>query len=227
MSATPHEDESNSQSQKPSDGESKETEVSSQESQTIRFQIPPPGVQPQPVFQISSQGAQPQPLTQPSAQDQSGTLKNVESLIESVQEATKEGNRSESQVPAQIILIASAILAAVGVASFDTHSRHIAWPTGVLLLIAVIGLGVSLLSGVLHFMTERKFWYRNRERGIFALNILSAVSNPVDRDNAALQASGLMSQGSSRGALWLQVTSFLIGVSALVVLVVAKICGMM
>jgi len=150
-------------------------------------------------------------------------LPNVAGLVNGVSEATKEGNSSESQVPSQIILISSAILTIVGVFALNTDAKKISWPIGVLLLIAVFGLGVALLAGVFHFTSERRFWYGNREKGVFALGILAGIQNDVDRDRAAALATNQMNPSSNRAPFYVQTVSFTLGVTSLLILVVAEI----
>lgn len=180
--------------------------------QTIQFQIP---------FQVPLQ----QPLTnQQLAPEAPRELPNVVALVNGVNESTKEGNSSESQVPSQIILIASAILTIVGLFALNSDStRKISWQVGTLLLLAIFGLGVALLAGVLHFTSERRFWYGNRERGIFALNMLAGIQNDADRDRAAALATNQMNNNSSRLAFYTQAISFTIGVIALLILIVAEV----
>ena len=93
-------------------------------------------------------------------------LPNEQVLKDVIKEGSKEGNSSEAQVALQIILISAAILAIVGGLALNNNASHFSTWTGVLLVFAVIGLGGSLFAGVLHFITERHFWYKTRQRGI-------------------------------------------------------------
>lgn len=172
---------------------------------------------------ISPSANQPQIQFQIQNQPEQGLPPAVSQLLNSVKVNTEEGNASEAQVSSQIILIASAILAIVGVYALNSDIKQIPWETGSILLIAAIGLGSSLLAGVFHFASERKFWYKNREAGIFALDIIFKVSNPQDQNQAAQLAAEKLDVSSKRHAFWTQIICFAVGVVSLIVLVCAII----
>jgi hypothetical protein len=195
-------------------------ETKPQAKQEISFEITPQMLQAIPGLQIPVQN-QATDNTAPSSQPPK-QLEAVVRLIESGKEVGEQGNSAESQVASQIILISSAILGAIGVLSLN-NSGKIPWPEGVLLLLAVVGLGTSLIAGVSHFMSERKFWYNNREKIVSALNIVSAIASPADRNNAAAQASNQLIEKSSEGAFWVQIVSFAIGILALIILAISTI----
>ncbi len=148
---------------------------------------------------------------------------NVQILVETIKESTKEGNSSEAQVAQQIILISAAILAVVGGFAFSSNEGSFNALTTLLLMITVVCLGGSLFSGVVHFIMERQFWYGNRQKGIAALNIVKKVSTPLDQENSALQALSELNEGSKRVAFWFQIASFVIGIITLLVLISAVI----
>lgn len=189
----------------------------------IQFEMAQPGQQ-IPLVQFLPQST-PQLIAQTQQPVTPQILKNVQDLVDTMTNSTKEGNVSEAQIPSQIILISSAILAVVGVFALGSGSEDVTLGVSkaILFITAVVGLAVSLLTGVLHFLSERKFWYRIREKSQFALNIISAVKTDADRDNAALQASRLMDSGSSRMAIWVQMISFSVAMIALVTLVLMAI----
>jgi len=215
----------------PEEGASAEGSEQQTPPQIIQFQIPVQqplqgravvqegaGTQPQIIVQNASPQQQSQAIQQP--------LPNVVNLIDNMTDATKEGNKSEAQVSSQIILIASAIIAIVGVFALNTDSKssqHFSWQVGTLLIVAIAGLGTALAAGVMHFVLERRFWYGNRQKSMDAIGLLAAISNPEDRNNAAAAATNQMKPGSNRIAFYLQVISFFIGVLALLILVVSEI----
>jgi hypothetical protein len=148
---------------------------------------------------------------------------NAQALSSAITEATKEGNNSEAQVTLQIILVSSAILAILGGFVIGLNHANFGWQVKALLAVSALGLGLSLLAGILHFVSERSFWYKIRSDGQAAAGIVSAVANLSDRENSARQAMNQIDRGSSRIAFWISVVCFIIGVSALLVLVIEKV----
>lgn len=152
------------------------------------------------------------------------SVSNTQALLEASKEFVAQGNSAEEKVALQIILISSAVLALVGGLGIS-NQNNVSFTVGVgmLLIIAVIGLGLSLVAGVVHFMLERKFWYDGWRKGADALKIIQTMSNPTEKENAALIAISSTPQGSNRTAFWLQIISFLIGVMSLLIIIVIGI----
>ncbi len=228
-------DESASTNKQPDQKNQVTEEQSQSQPQLLQFEIPvQQPVQSQPnVIQLQGppqEGGAPQQILIQNPQQQQVSveqpLPNVVNLIKVIDDSTLEGNRSESQVSSQIILIASAVIAILGVFALNSEDgspRQFSWQIGSLLVIAVIALGMALASGIMHFVLERRFWYENRQRGMDAVGIISAIGNPTDRNNAAAAASNQLKPGSNRTAFYLQVLSFFIGVIALLILVVSEV----
>src|ERR1039458_9768740 len=84
---------------------------------------------------------------------------NTQTLLESLKDFVTQGNKAEEKVALQIILISSAILAIISGIGLSSNGSKISIAAGILLILAIIGLGVSLVAGVMHFISERKFWY--------------------------------------------------------------------
>jgi hypothetical protein len=118
-----------------------------------------------------------------------------------INRSIQEGNKAEAQIVSQIILISSAVLVIVGVFVVNPDLKHISRAAGSILLIAVGGLGLSLLAGVFHFVVERSFWYQNAK-----------TDGPVIKTN-----------GPSQIPLWSQVLLFTLGMLALIILVLSQI----
>ena len=145
-----------------------------------------------------------------------------------MREATDGVNLSESVVAAQIILIASAVLAIVGALVFNNNLAHVSVITGTLLLISVLGLGLSLLSGVVHFWSERKFWESIRQELLIRRStILSTISKSEEQELAAETVTKDFSRGSNRFFWVVQLLSFVSGMGALLLLLIARIIGKM
>ncbi len=176
--------------------------------------LPPPIAQQQniPSIQLQLPVAMPQrPIT------------NTQALVESIKDFTSQGNQAEEKVALQIILISSAVLAIIGGVAVNRGTNSIGIIAALFLIVSVAGLGISLLTGVIHFISERRFWYKNREKAVDALKVIGTMQNPVDKENAALAALSNTQEGSSRAAWIIQLVSFLVGASALIVLVVAAV----
>jgi hypothetical protein len=150
-------------------------------------------------------------------------VSNTQTLLESLKDFVIQGNKSEEKVALQIILICSAILAIISSVGLSKDIDDLDVAVGLLLITAVTGLGVSLIAGVIHFISERKFWYTNWGKASDALKVMQTMSNPAERENAALVALSNTEPRSSRVAFWIQIISFLVGVTSLLVLIVAAI----
>jgi hypothetical protein len=148
---------------------------------------------------------------------------NTEILLEANRDLGNQGNAAEEKVALQIILISSAILAIVSAVGFSKIETPIALPAGILLVIAVLGLGVSLVAGITHFITERAFWYGNGRRSSEALKLISNLTSDIEKEKAAYAALGSLEPASNRAAFWVQILSFLVGVIGLVILIIAAV----
>jgi hypothetical protein len=150
-------------------------------------------------------------------------VSNTQALLESNKDFVSQGNQAEEKVALQIILISSAILAIISGVGITKENQNINVAFGILLILAVLGLGVSLISGVLHFISERKFWYKNWMTSSDALKMIQTMANPAERENAALVALANTEPSSNRIAFGIQIVSFLIGVVALLIIIVTAI----
>lgn len=147
----------------------------------------------------------------------------TDSLMSMVNHATELGNKAEARVSVEIIFISSAVLAIVGVIS-DSSSLRLTKFDGVFLAIASLGLGLSLLAGVAHFWSERRFWYSIREKGQLVTDILDKMPEDAkEKDAAAKYAYNQLATGSNILAYRIQLSAFSIGMVALTVVIVARI----
>lgn len=148
---------------------------------------------------------------------------NVQLLIEVNKEYVNQGNKSEEKVALQIILTASAILAIIsGVGITNTTSKY-SMPAAVLLILAIVSLGVAVAAGVIHFITERHFWYSNWKKTSDALNTIAPIPDEQSREAAAYSALANTRQGSNRAAFTIMVITFLTGTVSLLIIIVAAI----
>ena len=150
-------------------------------------------------------------------------VSNVQTLIESARDFASQGNGAEEKVALQIILISSAILAIISGVGIAKDSISLPIAATILLIFSVLGLGVSLIAGVVHFVTERDFWYKNQRKASDALNLIEKMVDPEEKERTAFQALSDTNPNSNRAAFWIQILSFSIGSVSLIILIIAGI----
>jgi len=160
----------------------------------------------------------------PAAQIPRQSASNLQILLESTKENVTQGNRAEEKVALQIILISSAVLAIVGSLGISQDGQiRLNIEAGILLVVALLGLGISLVAGVIHLILERKFWYEGFEKSVDALKIIETMHNDVDKEKAALASLSTQPRSSNRVAFWMQNVCFLVGVVSLLVILITGV----